>query len=181
MCPGHVYNVQIQIKNVHWPHICCSLLIYPWLYSRITKKMATCNCVSLEEVLPIMHYNIPTMHWQRQSELHLQSECQLITPPGSVSRSSKVINFTFKVSVPPQDQCRSTLDPQGNPNFTFKVSVDCPPQDQCRSTLDPQVNPNFTFKVSVDRSPPQDQCRSTPDPQGNPNFTFTIPICFQKI
>ena len=74
-------------------------------YTVELQKMATCNCVSLEEVLPIMHYNIPTMHWQRQSELHLQSECGSDPPP-------------------PQDQCRSTPDPQVNPNFTFKVSVD---------------------------------------------------------
>ena len=44
-------------------------------YTVESQKMATCNCVSLEEVLPIMHYNIHTMHWQRQSELHFQSEC----------------------------------------------------------------------------------------------------------
>ena len=70
-------------------------------YTVESQKMATCNCVSLEEVLPIMHYNIPTMHWQRQSELHFQSE----------SRSPRI-----------------SVDPpriaQVNPNFTFKVSVD---------------------------------------------------------
>ena len=59
-------------------------------YTVESQKMATCNFLSLEEVLPIMHYNIPTMHWQRKSftfkvsvnRLHFQSECP---PPGSVS------------------------------------------------------------------------------------------------
>ena len=98
-----------------------------------------------------MHYNIPTMHWQRKS-------------------------FTFKVECwsTPQDLCRSTPDPQVNPNFTFKVECRSnPPQDQYRSTPDLQVNPNFTFKVSVDRPPP----RISVDP---PQIRKLIPTSLSK-
>ena len=86
-------------------------------------------------------------------------------PPGSLCKwIHKLIPTSLSkwVSIdPPQDQCRSTPDPQVNPNFTFKVSVDWPPRisvdpPRIRKLIPTSLSkwPNFTFKVSVNWPPP---------------------------
>ena len=67
----HVYNAYISTKNCTLTsHLLCSVHISMIIQVECTKKNAHMQlCQSLEEVLPIMHYDIPIMHICRKVEI----------------------------------------------------------------------------------------------------------------
>ena len=121
--------------------------------------MPTYNCVSLEEVLPIMHYNIPTMH--------SMFDCWLLILGGVGISTDPLWHFTdpYQVdcqSTPPSGSTLSEVILAMSLWILSKLAVDQPPS--------PPSPPLWDFA-----DPFQVDCRLTPPPL--PSLPTSLGLC----
>ena len=141
--------------------LCSYIHDYP---VELQKYIYTCNCVSLEEVLPIMHYGIPTMHSMFDSVVANLGVLVQILYLTSWILSKLSVNWPPQINIvrcnpcnvfvdPFQVECQLTSPLPSLPTYNFLSWVECQLTPLPSPPLCPHLQLSFLSCLSIDPPP----------------------------